>query len=517
LDWDAPPAAVKAPEAKAAADTTKNGKRKQKVKRDPNDLPSLPMSVKVIGRLLTSIKRVSIQYTETGTTNLAGYTDSTRVLGMNTRSMAPGWDFVMGRQPDTNYINRFAEKGLFTHNPLFNNLNRQDFNQRLNITAQLIPLRDLTIDVNLDKTFGKTYSELFKDTIGNSKLLHLSPYTGGSFSVSYISFQTMFDKFKPNEVSSTFKQFEANRLILSERLGKENPYSGGQQADGYYDGYGKYAQDVVIPAFIAAYTGKDPATVATIKQSNPNIRSNPFKGILPKPNWRLTYNGLTRIKALEKIFTNVAISHGYNSTLSMNSFNSALLFGDPNRYSYPGFTDSSGNFIPYFLVPNVTISEAFQPLINIDMQFTNQLTATFDYKKSRQLSLSLVDYQLSESRSTEFGIAIGWRKRGIVLPFKLKLPGQKESSKKLENDLNFQLAFSVRDDATANSRLDQNTALPTGGQRVITISPSIDYVLNNRINVKLFFDQRRTEPKISQSVPITTTRAGVQIRVSLAQ
>ncbi|MCG7859728.1 hypothetical protein MD537_22305, partial [Flavihumibacter sediminis] len=75
----------------------------------------------------------------------------------------------------------------------------------------------------------------------------------------------------------------------------------------------------------------------------------------------------------------------------------------------------------------------------------------------------------------------------------------------------------LRDDATANSRLDQEAALPTAGQKVITISPSIDYVLNNRVNLRLFFDQRRTIPKISTSAPITTTRAGLQIRISLAQ
>ena len=107
-----------------------------------------------------------------------------------------------------------------------------------------------------------------------------------------------------------------------------NPYAAGatQDADGYYEGYGRYAQDVVIPAFMAAYTKKDPTTVALIKNNNPNISSNPFSGILPKPNWSITYNGLSKIPGLDKIFTNVTIRHGYHSTLSMNSFNTALLF-----------------------------------------------------------------------------------------------------------------------------------------------------------------------------------------------
>lgn len=514
LDWNAPKAPPKPQVPRNPSDTTK----RKHVQRDPKELPELSTAVKVIGRIITSVKKVSIQYSEIGNTSLAGYTDSTRILGMDPRNDAPGWGFVFGQQPDTNAINKFAQKGLFTKDPLFNNLNRQDFNQRLNITAQVIPARDFIIDVNLDKTFGKTYSELYKDTIGNGNFVRLSPYTAGSFSVSFISFQTLFEPFKPNEITSTFQKFENNRIIVSKRLGTSNPYSGEQEADGYYKGYGRYSQDVLIPAFVAAYTNKDPNSIALIKQENGSIRSNPFSGILPKPNWTVTYNGLTRIPGMEKIFTNFSLKHAYHSTLSMNSFNSNLLYQDPNRLSYPGFIDTlSGNFIPYFMVPNLTIQEAFDPLVALDMQMVNQVSTSFSYKKSRSLSLSLIDFQLSEMRSTEFTFGFGWRKRGLPIPFKLKLPGQKSASKSLQNDLNLRIDFSIRDDATANSRIDQNTSLPTAGQKVITISPSIDYVLNNRINVKLYFDQRRTEPKVSQSVPITTTRGGLQIRISLAQ
>ncbi len=517
IDFDAapPPLSTEAGPPAAKTDSTTKGKKK---KRDPNALPDLPGYVKAIGRLLTSVKRVSVNYAETGTTNLAGYVDSTQFLGMNFRSYSPGWNFILGGQPDTAAVNKFAQKGKFTKNPLFNTLNRQDHNQKLTIRASLIPVRDLSIDLNVDKTFGKSYSELFKDTIGSatSNLVRLNPYTAGSFNVSFVSFQTMFEKYSPNEVSGTFKQFEANRVILSDRLGKANTYSKGIGADGYAQGYGRYAQDVLIPAFISAYTKQDPNSVSLLKQNNPNIRANPFSGIKPRPNWRVTYTGLSRIPGFEKIFSNASLSHAYTSNLSMNSFNSALLFDDPLLLGQPGFIDTiSGNFVPYFLIPNIFISEAFAPLIDLDITLTNQLTARFEYKKSRQLSLSLVDFQLSESRSTEFVIGGGWRKRGFKLPF--KVPFTKKDTKKLENDINFRLDLSVRDDAVSNSRLDQDAALPTSGQKIISISPSIDYVLNNRVNVKLYFDQRRVEPKISTSAPITTTRAGVQIRISLAQ
>lgn len=490
--------------------------KKVKAKKDPNDLPEIGGLPKTFLRLATSLKRVGIQYTEDFGTMLPGYMDSTNVLGTNLKSGQPGFNYIFGYQPDTSWINRFAAKGLLSSDTLVSAMIQQRYNQRLNLTAQVSPFRDFNIDLNLDKTFDKQYSELYKDTskFDNVGFTRLNPYALGSFSVSYISYQTLFTKFDPNVTSETFKTFESNRAILSKKLSGLNNYQGGvidPNDPAYYKGYGRYAQDVVIPAFIAAYTDKDPTKVKLARNDNPNIKANPFSGIIPKPNWTITYNGLSRIPGLDKIFTNVTIRHGYHSTFSMNSFNTALLFLDPLRVGYPSFVDPlTGNYIPFFLVPNITISEAFDPLIEIDMTFSNQLQTRFEYKKSRQLSLSLIDYQLAENRSTEVSFGFDWRKKGFPLIKRL-------GKMKLDNDVIFKLDFSLRDDATANSKLDQQTSFGTAGQKVIRIAPSIDYILNNRISLKFYFEQNRNIPKISNSFPITNTRGGLQVRISLAQ
>jgi cell surface protein SprA len=144
------------------------------------------------------------------------------------------------------------------------------------------------------------------------------------------------------------------------------------------------------------------------------------------------------------------------------------------------------------------------------MTFTNQLTVQFEFKKARILSLSLIDYQLAENNSSEITIGVNWRKKGVPLIkhlFKMKL----------DNDVTFKFDFSLRDDATANSKLDQQTAFGTAGQKVVRISPTIDYVLNSRVNIQFYFDQTRTIPKIATTAPITNTRAGIRLRISLAQ
>jgi cell surface protein SprA len=506
LDMQAQP-----PSQVSGGDSTKRASDTSAVRKGGGGL------IRAFGKLLTSVKAVNVSLSQNSNTRLPGYTDSTQFVGQNFKSMEPGFDFILGKQPDSNWLNKAAQKGLITKDTLFNELFSQTFDQRLTLSAQLEPFRDFTIDVNIDKTFNKNYAELFKDTTGTGNNFgHLSPYAGGGFNVSYISFNTLFEKFDPNQVSQTFVKFQDYRKTLSQRLGKLNPYSQVQTSDGYYLGYGRYAIDVLVPAFIAAYTGQDPEKVSLIKQNNPGIKSNPFRSILPKPNWRISYNGLSRVRGMEKIFTNFSLTHGYTASLSMNSFTSALLYQDVSRFGYPSFIDTvSDNFIPYYLIPNVTIQEQFSPLIGIDVSFVNQLNAKFEYVKQRQLSLSLIDFQLSEVRSTEYTIGAGYRKRGLKLPF--KVPFSKKDSKQLDNEINFRFDFRVRDNVTSNSRLDQQSAFATNGSKEITLSPTIDYYINNRINIKLYFDQRRVNPYISSAAPTVNTRAGMQVRISLTQ
>ena len=488
------------------------GSGKDSTKRKKTNY-ALPAFVKGLINAMLGLKQMTIQYAENGSSTIYGYMDSTKILGMDLRSMQPGWRYVLGGQPNDAFINALAQKGLLSGDSTFNYPNTQNINQQLTVTAQVQPVRDLNIDITLTKSFGREYTELIKDTLGNGEFAHLNQSTTGAFSISFISVKTLFKNASGN---NTFQQFENNRIIVSQRMGAINKYSGIQQSDGYYNGYGKYSQDVLIPAFIAAYTGKDASDIALISSSSSSMRSNPFAGYLPKPNWRLTYNGLTRIPGLAKIFKSFTLTNAYTSTLSVGSFNSSLLYKDPLGINYPGFIDpATGNFVPYFAVPTITIAEQFVPLLSTEMQFVNNIQANVEYSKSRQLSLSLTDYQMTESHTTQFALGLGWRKPNVVLPFNIHI-GKSSTSGKKGNDINMHVDVSFADNITVNHYLDREDAIITGGQRVVRISPYVDVVLSNRVNLKLYYDRTRTVPKISTSVPITTISAGLQVRIVLA-
>jgi cell surface protein SprA len=490
--------------------------------------PQLKGFPKALAKILTSLKRVTVNYADNSSSAIYGFLDSTQLLGMDLKTSEPGWRYTLGMRPDTNFINRLGKRGLISTDTNFNEQNTITYAQKISITAMLEPVRDFHINVNVDKTFGMNYSELYKDTTGGSYYSRLNPYETGTFTISYLSYKTLFEKYQPDQVTKTFLTFENNRVVISHRVGAINPYTGGLVgSDGYIKGYGLYSQDVLIPAFLAAYTGTSPQKIPLMNESGGGVTSNPFAGYLPRPNWHVTYTGLAKIPFFSKIFTSFNLSNSYTSSLSMGTFNSNLNYSDPLGYRMPGFVDTStGNFVPYYQVPNITIQEQFAPLLGLDMTFVNQMKAKISYSRSRQLSLSLIDYQLSESQSTELDLGWGIKYSNVGLPFGWKVPGNGKTppngpagsinSKKGTNDLTLQLDISFRNDAMSSSYLDQNTSLPTGGQKVIRIDPSINYVLNNRINLKFFFDQQRTTPAISTTPPIVTTKGGIQIRIALA-
>lgn len=230
------------------------------------------------------------------------------------------------------------------------------------------------------------------------------------------------------------------------------------------------------------------------------------------PNWRITYTGLSRTKAFRNIFQNFTLNHSYTGTLSMNSFNSALQYRDVYSLGFPSFIDSvSHNYIPYFMVPNMTLNEQFGPLLGIDATFKSGLNIRVEMKKGRQLSMSLIDYQLSETKSSEIQVGGGMRFKKVRVPIKYF------GIDKLRSDVNAKLDFGLRDDRTSINRLDQRETRDTRGQKVITISPSIDYILNQNVTLRFFFDRRQSIPYVSNAYPITTTRGGLMIRFLLGQ
>ena len=463
-------------------------------------------------RLITALKRVSANYTLSEGTILPGFMPTNRFMGLDEGWSAPGWPFVIGFQPDSNDLNRLGARGWMTRAESFNFMTMQTLQENLDIRATFEPVPDMRIELNWKQSYTEGFSEFFRYDPVQNRYVHQNPMYTGNFTTSFVGLRTIFDKVD-SSYSSSYLNFEGLRPQVSRDLGEVNPYSNGTFFEPnpfdtliypeYADGYGPYSIDVLIPSFMAAYLGQDPSAV------NKSIFKNK-----PLPNWRFTYNGLSKIAPLDKLFQSINIQHGYNATLTVSSFISDYNYRDTSKLGFSSARDTfSGNFYSFFSIPQIMLMEQFSPLIGFDMTMLNGLTARIEYKRARTAMLNIVDYQVIETSSAEMTVGAGYRIKGMKLPFKVQ---GKES--KLENDLNFKFDFSLRNDITRNYVIDQETGgEPTMGARTYSFSPSVDYVINERLNIRLFFDRRRTRPWTSASYPITNTNAGIAIRFTLAE
>ena len=502
--------------AKAAAEKAKKKAAKKAARKlRRSKLPVLSPTEQVLGHILTMVNRMTINYTQTGGTILPGYMDSTRFMGINNYSMAPGLNYVYGYQPNFTWLAKQAAAGRLTKDSLFNAQFQQTYSRNLSLAATIQPQRDFKIDLSMTSSFSMSRSVLYADTLGpNSANIYnqFNPTQTGSFNISYIALHSLFSN--TSATSTIYNQFLNDRPIVSQRLGLSNPYTNGlpdPSNPGYAKGYGPFSQDVVIPSFIAAYSGKSASSIPMIDYNQSSIENNPFKFYFPMPNWKLTYNGLSKLPFLSNIFSNFVINHAYTGTMSMNGFSSNLLFNDLYGLGFPSFIDSnSHNYVPFFDVPNVTISQAFNPLIGFDAALKNHLTLKFEIRESKMESLSLIDYQISENASTEYVFGFGYRKKGIKLPFPIA------GVRKLKNELIVKVDVGLSNTKSTNTFFADNISVVSKGQQVIRISPTVDYSVTQKLTLHFFFDRQQTIPYVSNSFPTTNTRAGLTLRFIFA-
>ncbi|WP_276348777.1 cell surface protein SprA [Daejeonella sp. JGW-45] len=444
--------------------------------------------------LLTSVKTVGAAYSRTQGTFLPGYLPSTDFIGQDLDAKAPGYDFLLGSQRDIR--GRALSNGWITRDSLLNQLYINTDREDMNFRARVEPFPEMIIDLTALKSQNFNYSTNFKYLPSSGNFENLSPVTTGDYLISYISLRTAFKKENGNNNSSSlFERFEENRAIISRRLGANNPNSAGTSG-GFADGYNKSSQDVLIASFIAAYTGKDASKISL----------NRFPKI-PIPNWRVNYNGLSKFSFFNDIFTSISLNHGYRSSYAVNGFNSLVRYQEAN--GAVNIRDANNNFLPFYQFSQVTMFEQFQPLLGVDVRLKNNLTINMEYRKSRELRFSLSNSQLGQQKQDNAVFGLGYRTNQFRFPFGLF------KGLKMDNDMSFKLDFALSDTKTVIYRADVVDAEVSSGAKDITIRPNIDYVLDQRFTLRLFYNGKITKPYTSQTFNTSFNDFGVNLRFTL--
>ena len=445
--------------------------------------------------LITSVKNINASYTRSDGTFLPGYLPQSNLFGEDLSYDAPGIGFLLGSQADIR--NKAIANNWISTDTLQNQLYVQSVSEDLHLKASVEPISDLRIQLTAFKTQDHTYQTNFKYLSTRNSFENLAPVTTGDYSISYLSLATAFSKEKGvNNTSAPFQKFLDNRAEISKRLGRSNPNSTALSASGFADGYGPNSQNVLVPAFLAAYTGKDVSN-ASLSQF-PNI---------PIPNWQITYSGLGRMALFQEFFDSFDIRHGYQSAYTVTGYNTLLQYQETGGAA--SARDVNNDFLPRYQFSQITILEQFVPLVGIDVRFKNNVTANFEYRQSRALSLSLLNSQLTQQNENVVTFGFGYKTKNFRFPFGMF------DNLILKNDLNFKLDFALRDNKTLIYQADVTAAQISSGAQNITYRPSIDYTISDRFILNLFYDSNLTKPFTSQAFNTSFTNFGFNLKLLL--
>jgi cell surface protein SprA len=456
--------------------------------------------------LLMSVKNFSISYQEGNGRTLPGFMNKPVALGMDWANMAPTLGFVFGSPGDI-----FGTTGDIVGKAFDNEWITQDTNlnvpfifkqnKTLNAQFSLEPINGLKIDISGNTTYSYQNSSNYRYSADGG---HMDPSVigaSGNFSTTVIAWKTAFKGDNDDNTNDIFNKFKEYRLIIASRLGEQDQrYSVGDSA-GFPDGYGPTSQEVLIPAFLAAYLGKDPDKIKLTPFSEKILQA------IPLPNWRITYNGLTKIKFIKKYFRTVALNHVYRATYGVGSFDYNQWYKeDGDGFAY--IRDNIENFQTKYTIGTVTINEQFSPLLGMDITMNNSLMIKIEWKKSRNISLAFSNNQLTEITSDEYVIGTGYR---------LKLPEFKLFKKMMKSDLNLKLDFSVRKNKTTLRKIAENMDQVSAGGRIISINFSADYQISEKLSFRLFYDHIMNKPYVTSQFRNTNINGGISLRFTLAQ
>ncbi len=468
-------------------------------------------------RLATSPRSLSVRYRNTRSLNLPLFAPEIGNIFGQTRSagpMSPGLDFAFGFT-DESYINKALDRGWLitddgqTSPAIWANTNE------LNIEANFELFKGFKVQLTFNRTDNRNsqiqfmYAGMPTSLSGSYTKTHCAIATALRSSKADDGYRSeAFDRFLEYipEVRSRVEALYAGTSYPSTGFMDGNPYAG-MPFSPEVGTVSETSGDVLIPAFIAAYTGR-----SAEKQTLDPFPS--FSAVLP--NWRITYDGLLNMGNMRSIFKNFTLSHAYQCTYSVGSYSSFLNWaqaGGANR----GFTldELSGNPIPSspYNISSVAITERFAPLVGVSMTFKNELQVNAEYRDQRTLTLNTSAGQVVEAAQRGITIGAGYKIVGFNTVLKMK-----GSQTGVSNDLTLNADFSFQHNSALIRRIEENYTQPTSGTNSLNINFTASYILSKRLTVSAYFDHQVNTPIVTTgSYPTTSSSYGISFNLSLAR
>jgi cell surface protein SprA len=476
-------------------------------------------------RFVLGVKNVSISWSRMQGSTVPGFLPNSRVLGMSriSNTLAPGWDYILGLQDD-NFGQRAVDNNWLTNSSYLNEPFVNTLNDNVTVRSSVEPIAGFKIEVTGNWNYSKNSNRYFNPNKWDmNESSFTDPLSSGNYSISFIAIGSAFQKIDIDNdwESPVYRKFERNLPIIARRRGAEyqakvNDYnaahSDGIAYEMYPDptnldnvnGFGIESQEVLIPAFMAAYGDIDPGKVTLDK----------FPSIFHMlPNWRLNYDGLAKIPFVQKYARSVSVTHMYRCTYNVGNYISNPDYMVDIQETLNTYRDLNNNFVPQYDISSVSITEQFGPLVGLDITFKNSLSTRIDVKKNRNIMLSTSNSQITENVSSEFVVGAGYK----ISDFKLTIRNTATGQKPYSSDLNLRADFSIRDNKMVIRRRSNDNGQAAQGQNILTLKLSADYMLSDKFNLRVFYDKTVNKPYISSQFPRSDTQFGFSLRFSLTQ
>ena len=490
-------------------------------------------TAQTIARVLMMVRNVSVSYRNQYSMSLPGFMPTVgKAFGQrrNMGALAPGLDFAFG-MVDDGYIDKARDRGWLLNNDSVATPAVTNKTEDIQIRATLEPVKNLKIDLTASRTETKARSiqymyvgnpttqsgQLTMTTISiGSAFESMGNATNGYHSRTFDKFVNSLDGYR-QRVEDQYKGAVYPRSMVGNDGVVFNPENGTVD---------KYSGDVMIPAFINAYT------------SMPGDKLELFPTLTRLlPNWTIRYSGLSKLPWFRDHFQSVNINHSYKSIFAIGAYQSYSTWQE--YMNGLGFVQdvTTGNPIPssMYNISQVSINEAFSPLLGVDMTFRNNLTAKLEYRQTRIVNLSMTSVQINEAVSKDWVLGMGYKVNNLNLfgPRARRTGSRNRNSQNnnkqnrnsnnrnnggLNHDLNLRLDLSYRKQAAITRDIATLTSAASSGNSALKISFTADYTLSRLITMSFYYDLQTNTPLLSaSSYPTTTHDFGFNFKLSLTR
>ena len=506
--------------------------------KEPLDNKGWYKTMQTIARTLMMVRNVSLSYSNQYSMSLPGFMPSVGdAFGQkrNQGAWAPGLDFAFGLTGDS-YVDKARDRGWLLLSDSIATPASTNKTEDLQVRMTLEPVRNLKIDLNAARTQTTARSVQY--------MYEGSPTTqSGTFSMTTLSLRSAFEGMGDAEHgyhSASFERFcnslESFRQRVEQRyVGATYPQGSalaGQPFDAANGGVGLYSADVMVPAFLAAYTSSGGNSL--------NIFPTLSRML---PNWTVRYSGLSKLPWFRDVFKSVNINHSYKSIYAVGAYQSYSTFMELMGPGLGFISDATtGMPVPssMYNVSTVSINESFSPLLGIDVTLQNNLTCKLEYKTIRTLNLSMTSVQINESSSHDWVLGMGYTisnfnpfgpKARKVKTSRKSGNGQNDAQQKqnsssrnnrsssgYNSDLKLRLDLSYRKQAAISRDIASMTSAASSGNTAFKLSFSADYSFSRLLTMSFYYDRQTNTPLLtSSSYPTTTRDFGLSLKFSLTR